>query len=197
MAAIQHDGIIEEIPCATNTDTPRAKPKKKTKNQPTFNVGEYLKKVHGTDVTAIYGISETTSLEILSETGTDLSKWEDAKHFISWLNLCPNNKITGGKLISSKLLKKKSNAATQAFRAAANSLKMSENWLGDYFRRKKAKGGHKYAIVATARKIALIYYLMITNKKEFSPVDLNEYRSKYKESKITYLEKQLAKLKAA
>jgi transposase len=197
MAAIQHDGIIEEIPaCATNTDT-QAKPKKKTKNQPAFNVREYLKKVHGADVMAIYGMSETTSLEILSETGTDLSKWEDAKHFISWLNLCPNNKITGGKLISSKLLKKKSNAATQAFRAAANSLKTSESWLGDYFRRKKAKGGHKYAIVATARKIALIYYLMVRNKKEFSPVDLNEYRSKYKESKIAYLEKQLAKLKAA
>lgn len=196
MAAIHHDGIIEEISTSAPT-TARAQRKKKTKNQPTFNVREALKKVHGVDVMEIYGMSETTSLEVLSETGTDLSKWEDEKHFISWLNLCPNNKITGGKLISSKLLKKKSNPATQAFRAAANSLKKSENWLGDYFRRKKAKGGHKYAIVATARKIALIYYLMIRNNKEFNPVDLDEYRSRYKESKIAYLEKQLAKLTAA
>lgn len=187
MAALQQQGEIETI----SADT-----KKKTKNQPTFNVKGYLQKVHGIDVTAIYGMSEVTSLEVLSETGTDLSKWESEKHFISWLNLCPNNKITGGKLISSKLLKKKSNPAAQAFRAAANSLKTSENWLGDFFRRKKSKGGHKYAIVATARKIALIYYLMLRNKQEFSPLDLNEYRNKYKESRINYLEKQLAKLKA-
>jgi len=198
MSAIHCDGLIEEFPVSSEKKTTAAgKLKKKTKNQPSFNVRAYLAKVHGVDVMNIYGMSETTSLEVLSETGTDLSKWEDEKHFISWLNLCPNNKITGGKLISSNLLKKKSNAATQAFRAAANSLKTSENWLGDYFRRKKAKGGHKYAIVATARKIALIYYLMVRNKKEFSPVDLDLYRSKYKETRIAYLEKQLAKLKAA
>ena len=187
MAALQQQGEIETI----SPDK-----KKKTKNQPAFNVKGYLHKVHGIDVTAIYGMSEITALEVLSETGTDLSKWESEKHFVSWLNLCPNNKITGGKLISSKLLKKRSNPAAQAFRAAANSLKTSENWLGDYFRRKKSKGGHKYAIVATARKIAVIYYLMVRNKYEFNPVDLNEYRSKYKESRINYLEKQLAKLKA-
>lgn len=187
MSAVQQHGEIEIIPLST---------KRKTKNQPAFNVKGYLHKVHGIDVTAIYGMSEVTSLEVLSETGTDLSKWENEKHFVSWLNLCPNNKITGGKLISSKILKKKSNAAAQAFRAAANSLKASENWLGDYFRRKKSKGGHKYAIVATARKLAVIYYLMVRNKQDFNPIDLNEYRSKYKESRINYLEKQLAKLKA-
>lgn len=187
MVALQQYGEIENLSAGT---------KKKTKNQPAFNVKGYLEKIHGINVTAIYGMSEITSLEVLSETGTDLSKWETEKHFISWLNLCPNNKITGGKLISSKLLKKKSNPAAQAFRAAANSLKTSENWLGDFFRRKKSKGGHKYAIVATARKIALIYYLMVRNKQKFNPIDLSEYRSKYKESRINYLEKQLAKLKA-
>lgn len=187
MSALQQHGEIETIPLST---------KRKTKNQPAFNVKGYLHKVHGIDVTAIYGMSEVTSLEVLSETGIDLSKWESEKHFVSWLNLCPNNKITGGKLISSKILKKKSNPAAQAFRAAANSLKTSENWLGDYFRRKKSKGGHKYAIVATARKLAVIYYLMVRNKHEFNPIDLNEYRSKYKESRINYLEKQLAKLKS-
>jgi len=51
---------------------------------------------------------------------------------VSWLNLCPNRKISGGKLISSKRLKKKPNLAAQAFRMAANSLMASNNWLGDY-----------------------------------------------------------------
>lgn len=64
----------------------------------------------------IYGISGVGALEILSETGTDLSKWETENKWVSWLNLCPNNKITGGKLISSMRLKKKPNAAAQAFR---------------------------------------------------------------------------------
>ncbi|MFT4093278.1 MAG: SidA/IucD/PvdA family monooxygenase, partial [Niabella sp.] len=60
-----------------------------------------------------------------------------------------------GENISSQLLKKKPNAAAQAFRYAANALQKSNHWLGDYFRRMKAKGGNKYAIVATARKLAI------------------------------------------
>ena len=76
------------------------------------------------------------------------------------------NKITGGKLISSTVLKKKAGIATKAFRAAANSLKNSDNWLGDYFRKKRSKGGTKYAIIATARKIFLIAVVnLITESK--------------------------------
>jgi hypothetical protein len=87
----------------------------------------------------IYGVSETVALEVLGETGTDLSKWATEERYVSWLNLCPNRKISGGKLISSRLLSKKPNLASQAFRMAANSLMSSNNWLGDYFRRMKAK----------------------------------------------------------
>ncbi|REA63597.1 hypothetical protein DSL64_03905 [Dyadobacter luteus] len=126
-----------------------------------FNTRKYLKGILGTDV---YGISSTVALEVLGETGTDLSKWATEEKFVSWLNLCPNRKVSGGKLISSKLLSKKANLASQAFRMAANSLLSSSNWLGDYFRRMRSKGGHKYAIVATARKIAIIYYRMVRYK---------------------------------
>ena len=148
------------------------------------------------DVMDIYGISETSALQILAETGTDLSKWRTENHFVSWLNLCPNNKISGGKLISSQLLKKKPNAATLAFKAAANSLGRSNNWLGDFFRRMKAKGGQKHAIVATARKLAIIYYRMTTLKESFKPLDNEEYKQKFQRAKIAYLERTLAKLKA-
>src|SRR5215218_6928656 len=92
------------------------------------------------------GSSELSALSILAETGTDMSKWPTEKHFVSWLNLCPNNKVSGGKLLSSKV-RKKSNSAGQAFRMAANGVQRSENWLGDYFRRMKSKGGNRYAIV--------------------------------------------------
>ena len=144
---------------------------------------------------AIYGISETSGLEILSETGTDLSRWETEAHFRSWLNLCPNNKISGGKIISSKVMRKKPNAASQAFRYAANGVQRSDHWLGDYFRRMKAKGGNKYAVLATAGKLATIYYNMVRNKEEFKPMDLIKYQEKYKQAKISYLERTLKRLK--
>jgi len=165
------------------------------KNRPRFNTYAFLKAIHGVDVMAIYGIGDMAALEILSETGTDLSKWPSAKHFVSWLNLCPNNKISGGKVISSMLMKKQPNIASQAFRHAANAVQRSDNWLGDFFRRMKAKGGNKYAIVATANKIATIYYKMVCYKQEFNPVDLLEYQAKYKAAKITYLERKLSELK--
>jgi len=193
--AAKHDGIIEHIPVEDNPNNKKTTKKKKTKNQPFFNTREYLKKIHGVDVIEIYGISETSALEILGETGTDLSKWDNEKKFVSWLNLCPNNKISGGKLISSKLLRKKPNLAAQAFRMAANSLQRSDNWWGDYFRRMKTKGGNKYAIVATARKIATIYYRMVRYKEDFKPFNYDEYREKYRQAKIVYLERKLEQLK--
>ena len=169
--------------------------KKKDKNHPSFDTRNYLERILGVDVMAIFGISETSGLEILSETGIDLSKWENEAHFRSWLNLCPNTKISGGKVISSRMMKKKPNAASQAFRHAANGVQRSDNWLGDYFRRMKTKGGNKYAIVATAGKIATIYYKMVRYKKEFTPLDLAEYQQKHKLAKIAYLERALQRLK--
>jgi transposase len=187
MEASRNEGVIEQ----TAPPKIKAKPKK----HPQFNTRSYLQKIHAVDVLAIYGISDIAAIEILSETGTDLSKWPTEKHFVSWLNLCPNNKISGGKLISSAVLKKKPNGATQAFKFAANGVQRSQHWLGDYFRRMKAKGGNKYAIVATARKLAIIYYKMIRYHQNFIPFDNQEYKSKFQRTKIAYLERILIKLK--
>jgi transposase len=165
------------------------------KNKPNFATVDYFRSILGVDVMAIYGVSDIIAMEILSETGTDMTKWETAKHFVSWLNLCPNNKISGGKLISSTLMKKRPNTASQAFRNAANAIQRSDNWLGDYYRRMKARSGNKYAMVATANKIATIYYTMVRYKKEFNPLDLKEYQHKYRQAKISYLERKLHDLK--
>ena len=186
-AAAGNDGEVPLIEAS--------KVKKKNKWTPKLDTPLFLKSVLGVDVLAIYGISEVSALTILAETGTDMSKWVNEKHFVSWLNLCPNNKISGGKLISSMLMKKKPNPASQAFRMAANGVQRSDHWLGDYFRRIKSKGGHKYAIVATANKIATIYYKMVSNKVEFNPMDLQQYQEKRNNAKIAYLEKKLEFLK--
>lgn len=143
----------------------------------------------------IPGISEIAALEIVSETGTDLSKWNSRNHFVSWLNLCPNNKISGGKLISSQVLKKKPNAAAAAFRTAANTMCRSKSWIGDYFRRMKTKGGQKYAIVASARKLAIIYYEMVSAGKQYKPLDNTEYKLIVQRKKIAHLEELLKRLK--
>jgi transposase len=186
---------LKEIFPAAKVESNNISTKQATKNKPKFNTCGYFKAILGTDVTAIFGISNISALEILSETGTDMTKWETSKHFVSWLNLCPNNKISGGKLISSMLMRKKPNVASQAFRNAANAVQRSDNWLGDYFRRMKSKGGNKYAMVATASKMATIYYRMVLNKVEFNPLDLHIYQQKYKQAKITYLERKLHDLK--
>jgi transposase len=73
----------------------------------------------------------------------------------------------------------------------------SDNWLGDYFRRMKAKGGNKYAIVATANKIARIYYKMVTQKVPFIPMELSTYQQQRQQKQINYLERKLERLKAA
>ena len=189
-----NEGIITEKAAVSSTPAPK---KKRHKGAPVFNVRSYLEKIYDVDVLAIYGLSELSGLEILSETGTNLNKWETEKHFRSWLNLCPNNKISGGKIISSKLLKKKPNAASQAFRTAANALQRSNHWLGDYFRRMKSRGGNKFAVVATANKLATIFYNMVTKKESFKPVELAQYQEKYKKAKIAFYERKLNELKSA
>lgn len=190
--ALQNDG---EVKTEDKDNMVSSAKKKKQKNSPRYNVGAYLHRILKTDVTAIYGLSDVAGLQILAETGTDMSKWPSEKHFVSWLNLCPNNKLSGGKLISSHVMKGCPSIAGQAFRAAANAIQRSDNWLGDYFRRMKGKGGNKYAIVATANKIATIYYKMVRNGTEFNPQNLKDYQIKRKEQKIKYLERKLHQLK--
>lgn len=175
---------------------PKEKRKPSGKNRISFNLTSYLKTVSGIDVTKVVGINELSALTIMSEVGTDMTKWKTEHHFTSWLGLAPNTKISGGKVISSKV-KKKKHYAGQAFRIAANSLYKSQSPLGDHFRRLKAKAGAGKAVIATARKLAIIYYKMIKNKEAFNPNALIEYQQKYKQLKINLLKKKLSLLEVA
>jgi transposase len=179
-------------------ELPAKERKMKYKNSPQIaNVRQYLEKIHGVDVLAIYGLSDGGGLDLLAELGTDLSKWADENKFIGWLNLCPNQKISAGKVLSSRVKRQRANAASKAFKFAANSVQRSDHWLGDYFRRMKTKGGNKYAIIATANKIARIYYKMVTQKVPFIPMELSTYQQQRQQKQINYLERKLERLKAA
>lgn len=189
ITASQNQGVLPEI-------DPNTKRKRSGKNQPSFNLTAQLVALYSIDITQILGISELSALEILAECGTDMKRWPTYKHFVSWLGLCPNTKISGAKVISSRILKKKQSAG-QAFRMAASTLYNSKTPLGDFFRRIRARQGAGKAVVATARKIAVIYYQMIAHKANFDPDALQRAKEKYKERKIKQLEAQLIKLKAA
>ena len=186
--ASKNEGLIPDLQ--------KMKRKISGKHKATFNLTTYLNEILGVDVTEVFGISEISALSILSEVGSDMSKWKTEHHFTSWLGLAPNTKISGGKVISSKI-KKKRHYAGQSFRIAANSLYHSKSPLGDYYRRIKAKAGTPKAVVATARKLAIIYYKMVANKEAFNPKALQDYQYKYKEKKINQLKKKLALLEAA
>ena len=170
--------------------------KKPKKNQFNFALTPYLRGLTGVDLTKIPGVSEITAIEFIAEVGTDMSKWASAKHFAAWLNLAPNTKKTGGKIISSKIMKKK-NKAGQSLKMAASSLFNSKSPLGDYYRRIRGKLGGKGAVVATAHKLARIIYTMSKDKKEYDIEMLNESQEQYRKQRIKQLEKQLAKLKIA
>jgi transposase len=160
--------------------TPPTKTKSKAKsNAPNFDIKTHMHRLLGTDLTAIDGISSLTAHVFFTEVGPDLSKFETVNHFSSWLGLCPNNKITGGHIISSHT-RPGSNRLAQALRLSANSLWNSKSYLGDYFRRMRARHGAPKAITATAHKLARIIYHLVKNQKTFDKTIFAEQEQEHK-----------------
>jgi transposase len=190
--------LLNQVAKVMNGDITDLEVKKKgyKKNEFNFEIRQLLKIIAGVDLCEVEGISETFTLYLLSEIGTDMSKWKNKKHFSAWANVAPNTKITGGKIISSKMQKKK-NHAGQAFRMAANSVKNCKSPLGDYARKMKSRLGKKAGNVATAHKLATIIYTMLKDKCCYNPNAIQLTQEKWKEKQIAYLEKQLFKLKKA
>lgn len=166
---------------------------KSNKNNLNFEATEILQKITGTDLSEIFGITTTNAIEIISEVGLQMEKWPTVKHFTSWLNLAPNNKISGGKVLSARIPKKK-NHAGQVFKLAAYSVQRSKNWLAMFYQRIKAKRGASKAIVATARKIAAIFYKMIKEKVKFNPLPIERYMDGFKEQQLKRLKRQAQSL---
>jgi transposase len=136
---------------------PKARTKTKQVNAPSFDVRAALYGVLGVDLTQIHGLGPALTLKLVGECGTDLRAWPSAKHFTSWLCLAPGNKISGGKLLSSRTRRSSSRAAA-LLRLAAVTIGRSETALGAFYRRLAARIGKQKAVTATARKIAVLFY---------------------------------------
>ena len=171
------------------------KPKRRgrAKNAPRFDVRTALFRACGVDVTRIDGLDTTTALKVISETGPDLSRFPTIKHFCSWLNLCPNTRISGGKRLRGGE-KKRANRAGQAFRQAAVSMQFSKSALGAYFRRMAARLGNGIAVKATAHTLARLFYNALTNGMQYVDRGVAAEDARYAERTLKHLTKRAAAL---
>lgn len=168
------------------------KPRRKNKNAPDYDLRTYLYQMTGVDLTAIDGLEVLTVQTIISEVGTDMSKWKSVKHFTSWLGLAPENQISAGKILRTSTKKVKS-PANLAFRQAAMGVSRGQSVLGAFYRRLRARHGPMVAIVATAHKIARIFYAMLKNRREYISPDTTAYEAKQKERAVKHLKRKAAK----
>jgi transposase len=122
------------------TRLPKVRTKTRQVNTPDFAVRSALYRVLGVDLTQIRGIGPSLALKLVGECGTDLAAWSSSKHFTSWLCLAPGNKISGGKLLSSKTRRSSSRAAA-LLRLAATTIGRSDTGLGAFYRRLSARAG--------------------------------------------------------
>ena len=142
----------------------------------------------------IPGFKKGSLFRLVSELGHDfVNKFDSFKDFCNWANLAPNNKITGGKLISSKVPKRK-NPVGQILRVAANSLKNEKPALGIYFRKTQARKGYNAAIVDTANKMGRIIYTMVKNQTEYDETLGQEKHMEILKKRIKRTQKELDKL---
>jgi len=164
------------------------------KNEYRFDAKWYIKELTGgVDLTQIEGLDENTVLTILAETGLDMGKWKSHKHFTSWLRLAPQPKVSGGKVVG-HTRQKTSNRANQAFRMAAQCLKASKSALGAYFRKMKARKGPAVAIKSTAKKIATIFYLMLSKGEQYVKRTAESFDENHRKQMERKLAKQAGRL---
>jgi transposase len=147
-----------------------------------------LARVWGVDLTKIPGIRTGIAQTLFGEIGPDFTKFPTASDFASWMGLCPDNDISGGKVLFVSTRKVKCRAAL-ALRMAAQSLHHSKSALGDFYRRKRAQLGAPKAITAAAHKLARIIFHLISTHQEFD-------ESKFAADQLRHQKRQVAKLHA-
>lgn len=161
------------------------RPKKQAprRHEPKFGARALLFRLAGVDLTVIEGISETTALVILSEIGTDLSRFPSEKNFVSWLGLCPQHRGSAGKIFNRRI-RRGANRAARAMRMAAQGCHHAKNALGAFYRRIQARCGGAKAVVATARKIAERVYRLLKYGQAYVAQAEQVYEEAYRQRTV-------------
>ena len=167
--------------------------KKKKGNAPQFDLREGLFRLSGTDLTQIDSIDVITASTILSEAGWDMSKWQTENHFVSWLRLCPDNRISSEKIIGKGRLPT-NNRATIALKMATSTLRQSNTYLGAQFRRLRTKLGAPCATKAMAAKLARLVYRMLRYGMKYVDKGAHFYEVEHRQRQIKHLKWKAASL---
>jgi len=193
------DVEIEGVVCGLNEQrvTPEAPLPSvrhaKGRNEPAFDVRPALYTLLGADLSQIHGFGPYTVLRLVAECGDDMTKWPTAKHFTSWLSLAPGNKISGGRLLSSKT-RRSSNRATALLRIAAVNIGKTQTALGAFYRRLAARTGKAKAVTATARKLAILFYNALRFGMTYVDPGVSSYEDRYRQRVIHNLHRRAKSL---
>jgi transposase len=167
--------------------------KKKKGNTPQFDLRAELLRRTGADLNQIDGVDGMTAMTILSEVGWDTTKWKTEHHFVSWLRLCPDNKISGDKIIGKGRLPT-NNRATSALRMAASTLRLSNTYLGAQFRRLRTRLGAPITIKAMAAKLARLVSRVLRYGMQFVDKGEEFFEAQHRALQINYLKWRAAKM---
>ena len=184
--------VLDELEAASPDTTPVAhEPKfRPVGNQIAIDVRNPLHRIlGGVDVQTIVGIGPLTALNLLSETGTDMTRWPTEKHFTSWLNFAPGTNISGGRRLSSRRRPGR-NRAGLILRQAASSVGRTQTALGSFYRRLAARRGKAVAIVATARKLACAYYRLLRHGGKYVELGAANAELNYQSRRLHSLRRQ-------
>ena len=189
---VRIEGVLKRLREAAAVPARQLPPARHTTRQPNalgFDVRAILHGLLGCDLTQIHGLGPYLALKLVGECGTDLSAWPDAKHFTSWLCLAPSNKISGGKVLSSRTRRSGSRAAA-LLRLAAVTVGRTETALGAFYRRLSARVGKAKAVTATARKIAVLFYNTLRYGMAYTDPGASYYEERYRRRVISNLERR-------
>jgi transposase len=168
--------------------------KKPRDNAPTFEIRRSLHHLTGgVDLTQIDGMAPYTALKLISELGTDMTRWPTEKHFTSWLALAPKNKISGGRLLSSRS-GPSANRAAAVLRFAVMSLSRTQTALGAFYRRLAARIGKPQAVTATARKLAVLVYRVLKGELHYCDPGADRYHHQQRNRVLRRLRQRAATL---
>jgi len=195
---VRIESIINQLKGCSDTSKatppPPRRAAKPRANEPCFEIRSPLFTIcAGVDITQLPGIGPYNALRLISEVGVDMSKWPSDKHFVSWLALSPNSKISGGKLLASAT-RPSANRAAATFRMAALSLSRSDNALAAFFRRIAVRVGKAKAITATARKLATLFYRTLSGQLPFRNITADEYDDSQRTRSLHNLKRRAASL---
>lgn len=178
---------------APEAPLPKARHRTRQPNALAFNVRQALYDLLGIDLTQIHGCGPYLSLKLISECGTDLSRWPSAKHFTSWLGLSPGCKISGGQVLSSHS-RKNANRLSVQLRLSATTIGRTNTALGAFYRRLGVRIGKAKAVTATARKLAVLLYNALRYGLHYRDPGADYYEQRYQDRLLKNLRRRAAEL---